>query len=169
MAHTLTTAADDLTAQRDVDELLLIQRAAPHVFTAAAPNLTLTTEAHTEATMADEVPVGSIARNELPDPARFIFENADGTRRDLTGATAEAYLRKPDGTVRSWLPMTLTDPANGEAEYAWAEGDTDTADIGGVGTKLAAVVTLNGRRHFSDVMVLEVVDTYASHESFAAL
>lgn len=156
----LTQRAVDVSVTRDVDALSR---------TTAAVDLSVTTEAHTELSMATEVEVGTIWKNELPDPATFVFEKADGTARDLTGATVEGYLRKPDGTVKSWLSMTIADATGGKVEYAWQDGDTDTASIGGVGLKLVAVVTLGGKRFFSDVMVVQVSDTYASHESFATL
>lgn len=169
MPHLLTTIAPELTAERVADALLLIQRGVDTHHTSPAPDLALTTQAHKEPDMVQEVEVGTVARNELPDPARFIFENPDGSRRDITGATVEAYLRKPEGTVSSWRTVAITDAANGEAEYTWQDGDTDTPSIGDVGLKLVAVVTVNGMRHFSDVMVVQVADTYASGESFADL
>lgn len=43
---------------------------------------------------------------------------------DLTGATAEVHIKKPDNTVLS-RAVTVTDAVNGQGVVAWVAGDTD--------------------------------------------
>lgn len=56
------------------------------------------------------------------------LQEDDGTVKDLTGDTVQFRMREAGGDA--WdveSTATLTDSANGEIEYNWSSGDTDTA------------------------------------------
>lgn len=47
---------------------------------------------------------------------------------DLTGATVEVHLRKPDGTTVT-KPAAIIDAATGAWSYSWALGDLTAAGV----------------------------------------
>lgn len=73
-----------------------------------------------------------ITVNDLGDKYLAQVENADGTRLDITSAAIVCTMKAIN--VGSGAPkidrqdtgITITDAENGEFEYAWEEGDTDT-------------------------------------------
>ncbi len=55
--------------------------------------------------------------------------NSDNSVIDITGAIIYCTMKAVDGTVkinRQTTGITITDAANGEFEYRWESGDTDT-------------------------------------------
>lgn len=53
---------------------------------------------------------------------------AGDVNADLTGASVELHIRKPDGTVLT-EPAVITDPTAGAWSRAWAPGDLDKDGI----------------------------------------
>lgn len=58
-----------------------------------------------------------------------VLKNQDGDPVDLSGATVRFRMRAADADSRQVdSPATITDAANGEVQYGWSDGDTDTVE-----------------------------------------
>ncbi len=71
-----------------------------------------------------------ITQHDLQPYYRFKFEDSTGTAISLTGATVVCTLKTLGGIVkinRQTAGINITDSAQGEGEYQWQTGDTDTA------------------------------------------
>lgn len=70
----------------------------------------------------------SLKKNDLFPHLAATLENADGTAIDITGASVLFRMRKRGETTNkiSAAASVVTADA-GEVEYAWTDGDTDTA------------------------------------------
>lgn len=68
-----------------------------------------------------------IKRNDQEPALTVEVTDENGAPIDLTGATAKFFMKDPRSTLKvNGAAATITDAANGKAQYAWAPGDTDT-------------------------------------------
>ncbi len=74
-----------------------------------------------------------LVKNDLQPYYRVKVQKSDGTAIDLTGATIYCTMKPKGGTTlkinRQTTGIVITDAANGEFEYRWQAGDTDTTGL----------------------------------------
>lgn len=72
--------------------------------------------------------------NDMKPNLTVVVRDQDGVLVNLTGLTVALYVYGPlsssSPTVKvNYVAMTLTNPTVGEAQYAWAAGNLDTAGM----------------------------------------
>lgn len=72
-----------------------------------------------------------IKQNDRRPYLEIAFEDSTGTAVDLTGVLGVYFsMRAIGGSVKvNRQSCTVTSAADGEAEYRWASGDTDTSGV----------------------------------------
>lgn len=72
-----------------------------------------------------------LTKNDLQPYYPVTIKNADGTAVNLTGAAIVCTMRLVGGSTpkisRQNAGVAITDAVNGQFEYRWQPGDTDTA------------------------------------------
>lgn len=76
--------------------------------------------------MSDWTILGPYIAGEKPEPWIHQFLDADGTAINITGYTVRVTY-KVDGGTQQVVNGTLSDAANGKAEYGWVAADIATA------------------------------------------
>jgi hypothetical protein len=80
--------------------------------------------------MTDIAILGPYVEDEIPEPWAHTFADSDGDPLDLSGFDARITWRV-NGGDQVEHPAAVSDPANGEATYEWAEGDLEPGTIRG--------------------------------------
>lgn len=69
----------------------------------------------------------TLKKDDLEPKYIATLRNADGTPVDLTNATTVSLIVKQQGGVKSFKAAgSFLDRANGQVQYTWASGNTDT-------------------------------------------
>lgn len=72
-----------------------------------------------------------LSKNDLQPYYAATVKNADGTAVNLTGAAIVCTMKPEGGSTpkitRQSTGISITDAVNGQFEYRWQTGDTDTA------------------------------------------
>ena len=114
----------------------------------------------------NRVTLGVLPQHSVPDPILFIFRDAQGNPRDLSGpdwsfvvivkqVTGEAEVRT--------APFDTAEAAEGRVRYEWTVDDLDVADD----TKIQMIAQKEvgetvTRRHISDIAIINVAESPAS-------
>lgn len=71
----------------------------------------------------------NIKRNDTDPPITATLQDSNGAV-DLTGSTVKFIMKSPDNnTAKVNSPATISDAVNGQVQYFWQQGDTDTAGL----------------------------------------